>query len=143
MNILIGRHETTGIGVLGEESCDGWPGLIRFELAKAMSALETIVRVTSEKQTLILAGEVIPRRGLLNSKTDSATLDAGSRPLTIVATPVEEPMLLVQGTDWPAGSAPMALPRNPGPAANPVDAYVRTQALSSRRTRTPLVDIYA
>jgi hypothetical protein len=109
-----------------------------------MSALETTVRVSSEKQTLILAGEAIPRRGLSNSATDSGLLDASSRwPLTIVATPVDEPMLLIQQSDGPAGSALMVHTRNPSPSANPADAYVRTQALSSRRTRTPLVDIYA
>jgi hypothetical protein len=109
-----------------------------------MSALETIVRVSSEKQTLILAGEAIPRRGLSNSATDSGLSDASSRrPLTIVATPVEEPMLLVQDSDGPAGSALMVHARHPGASANPADAYIRTQALSSRRTRTPLVDIYA
>ena len=109
-----------------------------------MSALETTVRVSSEKQTLILAGEVIPRRGLSNSATDSGLLDTSSRrPLTIVATPVEEPMLLVQDSDGPAGSALMVHARNPSSAANPADAYARTQALSSRRSRTPLVDIYA
>jgi len=109
-----------------------------------MSALETTVRVSSEKQTLILAGEVIPRRDLSNSATDSGLLDASSRrPLTIVATPVEEPLLLVQESDGPAGSALMLRARNPGSAANPADAYVRTQALSSLRTRTLLVDIYA
>jgi hypothetical protein len=109
-----------------------------------MSALETTVRVSSEKQTLILAGEVIPRRGLSNAASDSGLLDASSRrPLTIVATPVDEPMLLVQDSDGPAGSALMLHARSPGTSASPADAYVRTQALSSRRTRTPLVDIYA
>jgi hypothetical protein len=44
-----------------------------------MSALEPTVRVNSEKQTLILAGEPVPRR-----------------PLTIVATPVDDPFLLVR-----------------------------------------------
>jgi hypothetical protein len=109
-----------------------------------MSALETTVRVSSGKQTLILAGEAIPRRGVSNFAMDSGLLDASSpRPLTVVATPVEEPMLLIQESDGPAGSALMMHARNPSPSANPADAYVRTQALSSRRTRTPLVDIYA
>ena len=109
-----------------------------------MSALETTVRVSSEKQTLILAGEAIPRRGLSNSEARSGLLDASAqRPLTIVATPVEEPMLLIQESDEPAGSALMVHARNASSSANPADAYVRTQALSSRRTRTPLVDIYA
>jgi hypothetical protein len=109
-----------------------------------MSALETTVRVSSEKQTLILAGEVIPRRGLSNSAAGSGLLDASSgRPLTIVATPVEETMLLVQGSDGPAGSALMVRARTPSSSANPADAYIRTQALSARHTRTPLVDIYA
>ena len=91
-----------------------------------MSALETIVRVSPEKQTLILAGEMIPRR-----------------PLTIVATPVEEPMLLVRESDEPAGSALTLRTRNPSASANPADAYIRTQALSSHRARTRLVDLYA
>jgi hypothetical protein len=96
-----------------------------------MSALETIVRVNSERQTLILAGEPVPRR-----------------PLTIVATPIGDPRLIVQsGSEEPR---PELLPRSlvPSPrfpdrgsAYSAVNAYARTQELNS--ARTAIIDTYA
>ena len=99
-----------------------------------MSALETTVRVGPEKQTLILAGEAIPRRNV-----DSVA----NRPLTIVATPADETMLLNQDGKQPTGSALLENSRRFAPPANPAYAYLRTQALSSPRSRTHLVDLYA
>jgi len=99
-----------------------------------MSALETTVRVNSEKQTLILAGEPVPRR-----------------PLTIVAIPIGDPLLIVQGGSEAPRAELTVLPRNlvrtPGfpdrasvytAAAN---AYARTQELNS--ARTAIIDTYA
>jgi hypothetical protein len=91
-----------------------------------MSALETIVRVLPEKQTLILAGEAVPQRNLANPML--------RRPLTIVATPADDTLLLMQDPHESTGSAV---------TSSPADAYLRTQALSARRSRTPLVDVYA
>ncbi|HXP65489.1 MAG TPA: hypothetical protein VN815_08450 [Steroidobacteraceae bacterium] len=99
-----------------------------------MSALETTVRVSPEKQTLILAGETIPRRNF-----DSLS----NRPLTIVATPADETMLLMQDGDGPAGSALPKAARNFITPVSPANAYLRTQALSSPHRRTHLVDLYA
>jgi hypothetical protein len=100
-----------------------------------MSALETTVRVTPEKQTLILAGEEIPRRNFVNASS--------GRPLTIVATPADETLLLMQdGIDSP-GSALIPISPNSAPIASPANAYLRTQAISSRNGRAHLVDTYA
>jgi hypothetical protein len=99
-----------------------------------MSALETTVRVSPEKQTLILAGEAIPRRNF-------DTL--ANRPLTIVATPADETPLLIQGSGETEGFALTPLSRNFTPPASPANAYLRTQALSSLDRRTRLVDTYA
>jgi predicted acylesterase/phospholipase RssA len=103
-----------------------------LELAKAMSALETTVRVSPEKQTLILAGEAAPRRDLADPR----------RPLTVVATPVEETRLLVHGTDRPVSSALVTLRSAITASHSAADAYVRTSALSLR-ARSSLIDIYA
>jgi hypothetical protein len=99
-----------------------------------MSALETTVRVSPEKQTLILAGEAIPRRSV-----DSLS----NRPLTIVATPADETLLLNHDGVQPAGSALLANSDNLVPPASPAYAYLRTQALPSSRSQTHLVDLYA
>lgn len=86
------------------------------------------MRVSFEKQTLILAGEPMPQRG--------------QRPLTLVATPVDSPMLLSR--DFEAsetGVASMALKGGSSPSA--ASAYARTQALSGARRRTAAIDLYA
>jgi hypothetical protein len=97
---------------------------------------ENAVRVTSEKQTLILAGEAVPQRPL-------------SRPLTIVATPADVTFLLAQG-DEVLGSSEGTL-RFPVPAFSfhgnisygAADAYARTQALAGGNSRTAIIDTYA
>jgi hypothetical protein len=100
-----------------------------------MSALETTVRVTPEKQTLILAGEEIPRRSLADSSS--------SRPLTIVATQADETLLLMRDGNAAPGTELIPVLRNVTQPANPATAYLRTQALSSPRGRAHLVDTYA
>jgi hypothetical protein len=109
-----------------------------------MSALETTVRVNSEKQTLILAGEPIPRPGATAVEARGAYAASLSRnPLTLIATPVDDPLLLSQSgledLGWPApGSSP-----NLAGANNPAGAYARTQQLSVRSTRSAIIDTYA
>ena len=93
------------------------------------------MRVNSEKQTLILAGEPVPRR-----------------PLTIVATPVEDPLLIVQGGSEDLSSELTVFPRNSVPSSrfidrgtvySPANAYARTQELSMSSTRAAIIDTYA
>src|SRR5277367_745092 len=106
-----------------------------------MSALETTVRVNSEKQTLILAGEPLPRRSLTESTPRGVTYTATalSRPLTLVATPVGEPLLIAQGGSEDVSPALSALSQSlvPSPgfadrgsAYSAATAYARTQQLS-------------
>jgi hypothetical protein len=99
-----------------------------------MSALQTTVRVNSENQTLILAGEAVPRR-----------------PLTLVATPVDDPKLIVQA-DFVDVRDSLALSRNlvasyrvvdRGSAFNAANAYARTQGLSVSSGHTAIIDTYA
>jgi hypothetical protein len=109
-----------------------------------MSALETTVRVSPEKQTLILAGEAVPQRGLANPRSGFALFDPNAgRPLTLVATPVEEPLLLMGNAVQSASYSLVTLSRSTVPSRNPAAAYARTQALSSRHARAPIVDTYA
>ncbi len=127
-------------------------GLVMFDLAKAMSALENIVRVNSEKQTLILAGERAPRPGV----TDSLAVGSGlayadsRRRVTLVATPVTEPMLLVQGHEFISGLAPFTSNlvaslkyADRGSSYGGAYAYARTQQLSGAGARTAIIDTYA
>jgi hypothetical protein len=100
-----------------------------------MSALETTVRVTSEKQTLILAGEEIPRRNFADSTS--------SRPLTMVATQADETLLLMHDGNALPGAELIPVLHNFALSANPANEYLRIQALSSPRGRAHLVDTYA
>jgi hypothetical protein len=110
-----------------------------------MSALETTVRVNSEKQTLILAGEPEPRRFVYNA----ASLQ---RPLTVVATPVDDPMLIARSGGADAGSYAIAVPGNLVPSLSfahrggstykAAHAYARTQQLFAD-TRSAIIDTYA
>lgn len=94
------------------------------------------MRVSSEKQTLILAGETVPQRGL-------------SRPLTIVATPADVTLLLAQGDQ--ASGTPEGTPLHSVPAFQSfrntsygaAGAYARTQALTGGRSRAAIIDTYA
>jgi hypothetical protein len=100
-----------------------------------MSALETTVRVNSEKQTLILAGEPVPRR-----------------PLTLVATPLGSPMLLIQSGFQELGAELTPSPQSPAlshrlaarsNANNAANSYARTQQLTSGGARPAIIDTYA
>lgn len=86
------------------------------------------MRVSSEKQTLILAGEPMPQRG--------------QRPLTLVATPVDSPMLLSRDFEPTDRGLTAAAPRL-GNSPNAASAYARTQALSGAHRRTAAIDLYA
>jgi hypothetical protein len=100
-----------------------------------MSALDTTVRVNSEKQTLILAGEPVPQR-FAYSSTPSR------RPLTLVATPVDDPKLIVQHGFEDFSAALTAMPRNAA-TNHAAIAYARTQQLAAGRSRTAIIDTYA
>jgi hypothetical protein len=97
---------------------------------------ENAVRVSSEKQTLILAGEAVPQRPL-------------PRPLTIVATPADVTLLLSQGDGMSSSAEPallqpaaaFAFHRNVSNGA--AGAYARTQALARGNSRTAIIDTYA
>jgi hypothetical protein len=103
-----------------------------------MSALETTVRVNSEKQTLILAGEPLPRQSLTESisRRFAYTAAASPRPLTILATPIDEPMLIDLVPSYTSFAE-----RSSAPHA--VDAYARTQQLAVGNARTSIIDTYA
>jgi hypothetical protein len=103
-------------------------------LAKAMSALENTVRVSSEKQTLILAGESVPQQRAVAGARSFAYIDS-QRPLTIIATPVDDPRDLV---------SPRSADR--GNSYGAAGAYARTQQLaigSARSARSAIIDTYA
>lgn len=95
------------------------------------------MRVSPEKQTLFLAGELVPRRGLANADARA------QRPLTMVATPADETMLLVQDGAESAGSEVIMIPRKLSSSPSAADAYLRTQESSYPRTRTSIIDTYA
>jgi len=101
-----------------------------------MSALETTVRVNSEKQTLILAGEPIPRQSLTEPTARSFAFGAAaSRPLTLVATPVDDPILI--------DLAPSTRFAQRGSTYSAADAYTRTQQLTAGSSRAAIIDTYA
>ena len=96
---------------------------------------ENAVRVTSEKQTLILAGEAVPQR-------------PAPRPLTIVATPADVTLLHAQGDEMSRSfeyilhPAPAFL-SNRNVSYGAAGAYERTQALTAGNSRTAIIDTYA
>jgi len=117
--------------------------------------------VNSDNQTLILAGEAIPRRDLASSSANAHGLNHGGPPLTIVATPADETKLLARG-DFAGnfGAATESSPlktltayqhsllrssplSSPGSSFNAANEYARTQGLSSHGLRTALIDTYA
>jgi hypothetical protein len=118
------------------------------------------VRVNSDNQTLILAGEAIPRRDVGSSSSDAFGLSGGRR-LTIVATPADDPRLLTQGTF--AGNANAVIPSSSslititpyqntllrsstvsrGASFNAAHAYARTQDLTNGAPRAAIIDTYA
>ena len=94
------------------------------------------MRVSSEKQTLILAGEAVPQRPL-------------PRPLTIVATPADVTLLLAQGDEMSGRFEGTPLHLAPAFSAHrnisygAAGAYARTQALTGSNPRTAIIDTYA
>jgi hypothetical protein len=86
------------------------------------------VRISSEKQTLILAGESIPRRDLAR---------AGS-PLTPVATRADD-----AGPSTRTGLSWFNQNTAVHSAFNAANAYARTQDLSALSARMPIIDTYA
>jgi hypothetical protein len=105
-----------------------------------MSALENTVRVSSEKQTLILAGESVPQRGVIAGARSLAYIDS-QRPLTIIATPVDDPMLL----ELTSLSRDLLSPRSAdrGNSYSAAGAYARTQQLAGGSARSAIIDTYA
>lgn len=55
------------------------------------------MRVNSDKQTLILAGEPLPRRGVAESSAEPAATASRLQRITIIATRADDTTLLVQG----------------------------------------------
>ena len=93
------------------------------------------MRVSSEKQTLILAGEAVPQR-------------RSPRPLTIVATPADITPLLPPGEHGDGNTREVLLQTRPLPPANrniygAAGAYARIQALAGGRSRPAIIDTYA
>ena len=119
------------------------------------------MRINSDKQTLILAGEATPRRDIASSSANGSRLSDGPR-LTIVATRADQTMLLAHG-DFAhktstgtenSNSLLMPLmssqsePVRPGLLArgasfNAANEYARTQDFSGYRSRTLIIDTYA
>jgi hypothetical protein len=95
------------------------------------------VRVNSEKQTLILAGEALPQRALVGTRAGAESLAQivrSQRPLTIVATPADDTLLLIHDN--------YAVTRR-SRGINAADEYARTQELSGGSARKTLIDTYA
>ena len=94
------------------------------------------MRVSSEKQTLILAGEAVPQRRM-------------PRPLTIVATPADVTLLLAQGDEMSGSSEGTLLHLAPTSSSHrnisfgAAGAYARVQALAGGNSRTALIDTFA
>ena len=112
------------------------------------------MRVNSDKQTLILAGEAIPRRGVARSAAGESVLsDVGPR-LTIVATRADDTMLLAQGE---SSSPSMTLSTGGhnklgrfghvssvrGFSSNAANEYARTQDSWGNGARSTIIDTYA
>jgi hypothetical protein len=120
------------------------------------------VRVNSDNQTLILAGEAIPRRDIASSSANARGLNQGVRPLTIVATPADDTKLLARG-EFASTIGPAAESASPlktltayqhsllrssplssrGASFNAANQYARTQDLSNPGVRSAIIDTYA
>jgi len=121
------------------------------------------VRVDSDKQTLILAGEATPRRGVGSRSANGVGLSDGPR-LTIVATRADETKLLAQGDFAHKAGAGTEDATSPLPTLttghskaaragylsttrsasfNAANEYARTQDFSAYFSRTAIIDTYA
>ena len=120
------------------------------------------MRVNSDNQTLILAGEAIPRRDLASLSANAHGPNHGVRPLTIVATPADDTKLLARG-DFAGNFGAAAESASPlktltayqhsllsssplssrGSSFEAANEYARTQDLSNQGVRTAIIDTYA
>jgi hypothetical protein len=121
--------------------------------------------VNSDKQTLILAGEAIPRRDAASSSaSDFGLSDMGPR-LTIVATRADNTMLLAHGdfarkASAAADDSTSAVMTHPAGSQNKLERsgylssarsfsfhaaneYARTQDFGDHDTRSTIIDTYA
>ena len=120
--------------------------------------------MNSDNQTLILAGEPIPRRAVGISSENAFGLSHGDRPLTIVATPADDTRLLTQG-DFAGNTGAAAadstsrlktltayqhslirsshLSSTRGASFHAANEYARTQNLSDHGGRSAIIDTYA
>jgi hypothetical protein len=112
------------------------------------------VRVNSDKQTLILAGEAIPRRDPMGSAAAGlGPPDLGPR-LTIVATRADSTMLLGHGDSTSPSMTLLAGGQNKldrsgylssarGFSRNAANEYARTQDFWGNGIRSTIIDTYA
>jgi hypothetical protein len=112
------------------------------------------VRVNSDKQTLILAGEAIPRRDTARSTAgDLGPPDLGPR-LTIVATRADYTMLLAHGDPTAPPMTLLTGGQNKldrsgylssarGFSFNAANEYARTQDFWGNGTRSTIIDTFA
>ena len=106
------------------------------------------VRVNSDKQTLILAGEAIPRRDAARSTASDFGLSEMGPRLTMVATRADNTMLLAQGDSASPSEASVALSTGGESklhrsAFNAANEYARTQDFWGTGIRSPTIDTYA
>jgi hypothetical protein len=112
------------------------------------------VRVNSDNQTLILAGEAIPRRAVASPSARDLGLARIGRPLTIVATLADDTRLLTHGDFARKTSAAVGDGENTllpssylsstlGASFTAANEYARTQNLSGSGIRTAIIDTYA
>jgi hypothetical protein len=112
------------------------------------------VRVNSDKQTLILAGEAIPLRDAAASAANElGRPDLGPR-LTIVATRADSTMLLAHGDSTSPSMTLLTGGQNQldgsgyrssirGFSFNAANEYARTQDFWGNGTRSTIIDTYA
>jgi hypothetical protein len=101
--------------------------------------------VNSDKQTLILAGEAIPRRDAARSSAGDLALSEMGPRLTMVATRADSTMLLAHGD-----SASLSMAFSTGgenklhrSSFNAANEYARTQDFWGTGTRSTIIDTYA
>lgn len=103
------------------------------------------MRVTPDRQTLILAGEAPPRRSLANPSLDDLDSQpiSGSQRVTIISARLDASMIVTQSDYTPvptvvAYDSGAAWSR--GSSYNAASAYARTRDLTDR---LPIIDTYA
>lgn len=93
------------------------------------------MRVDSEKQTLILAGEAVPAR--VAPHVERVAM------LVVEAQYAAIPRTACHALPISAGPPPAPRPISAGSITADVSAYARTQMLSGGRTRRHVIDTYA